>query len=148
MRRKNALELVHIYVCYVDAKSHAGAQCFVTFIDYYNRNLWAFVLKTKDQVLSVFKEFQARAERESKQKLKAVRTDIGGEYKGQLCCLVRTEAYMCLDIFYYAKQTTRIERETHFLALMESFRLLYIDEDYYNNALYHSVRNSAYILEP
>ena len=78
MRRKNALELVHIYVCYVDAKSHAGAQCFVTFIDYYNRNLWAFVLKTKDQVLSVFKEFQARAERESKQKLKAVRTDNGG----------------------------------------------------------------------
>ena len=69
MRRKNALELVHIYVCYVDAKSHAGAQCFVTFIDYYNRKLWAFVLKTKDQVLSVFKEFQARAKREFRMKV-------------------------------------------------------------------------------
>ena len=37
----------------------------------------------KDQVLSVFKEFQAKAERESRRKLKVVRTDNGGEYRGQ-----------------------------------------------------------------
>mgnify|MGYP007109646219 CR=1 FL=1 len=36
MRRKNALELVHTDVCCVDAKSHVGAQYFVTFIDDYN----------------------------------------------------------------------------------------------------------------
>ena len=29
MRRKVALELVHTNVCYVDAKSHAGAQYWV-----------------------------------------------------------------------------------------------------------------------
>ena len=45
--------------------------------------LWAFMLKTKDQVLSIFKEFQARAEREYGQKLKVVRTDNGGEYREQ-----------------------------------------------------------------
>ena len=44
----------------------------MTFIDDYTRKLWAFVLKSKDQVLSFFKEFQARAERESGQKLKVV----------------------------------------------------------------------------
>ena len=54
-----------------------------TFIDDYNRKLWAFVLKSKDQVLSVFKDFQARAERESRRKLKVVQTDNGGEYRGQ-----------------------------------------------------------------
>ena len=32
--------------------------------------------------MSVFKEFQARAERESRRKLKVVRTDNGSEYRG------------------------------------------------------------------
>ena len=44
-------------------------------IDDHSRKLWAFVLKSKDQVLSFFKEFHARAERESGRKLKVVRTD-------------------------------------------------------------------------
>ena len=43
-------------------KSHAGAQYFVTFIDDHSRRLWATPLKTKDQVLSVFKELHARVE--------------------------------------------------------------------------------------
>mgnify|MGYP000140798401 CR=1 FL=1 len=37
----------------------------MTFIDDFSQKLWASVLKSKDQVLSVFKEFQARAERET-----------------------------------------------------------------------------------
>ena len=78
-RREDALELLHIYVCYVDAPSHRGGQYFVTFIDDYNRKLWAFVLKVKDQVISFFKE---REERDSGRKLKAVRTDNNGEYRG------------------------------------------------------------------
>ena len=41
----------------------------------YSRKLLAFVLKMKDQVLSVFKEFQSKAEKESGLKLKAVWTD-------------------------------------------------------------------------
>ena len=83
MRRKNALELVYTHVCQVEAKSHAGAQYFVTFIDDYRRKLWASTLKTKDQVLFVFKELQVRAERESGQKLKAIQTNNGGEYTEQ-----------------------------------------------------------------
>ena len=55
----------------------------VTQIEDYNWKLWAFVLKTKNQVMSVFKEFQVRAERESGQKLKAVLTDNGSEYRGR-----------------------------------------------------------------
>ena len=73
---------MHTDICYVDVKSHAGAQYFVTFIDDYNRKLWAYVLKTKDQVLSIFKEFQARIERESGKKLKVVRTNNKGQYIG------------------------------------------------------------------
>ena len=47
------------------------------------RKLWVSPLKTKDQVLSVFKEFHARVERETGRKLKAVRADNRGEYRGQ-----------------------------------------------------------------
>ena len=50
---------------------------------------WATPLRTKDQVLSVFKELHARVERESGRKLKAVRADNGGEYRGQF------EEYYC-----------------------------------------------------
>ena len=80
MRRKSALELVHTDVCQDHEKSHVGAQYFLTFIDDYSRKLLVHTLKTKDQVISVLKELHARAERESKQKLKAVRTGKGGEY--------------------------------------------------------------------
>ena len=63
IRRKASLELVHTDVCQVDTKSHAGSQYFVNFIDDHNRKLWVSPLKTKDQVLSVLKEFHARVER-------------------------------------------------------------------------------------
>ena len=82
MRRKALLELVHTDVCQVDTKSHVGSQYFVTFIDDHNQKLWASPLKTKDQVLSVFKEFHTRLERETGRKLRAVRVYNGGEYRG------------------------------------------------------------------
>ena len=74
---------MHIDVCEVDTKSHAGLQYFVTFIDDRSHKLWASPLKMKDQVLSVFKDFHVRVERETSRKLKAVRVDNGGEYRGQ-----------------------------------------------------------------
>ena len=60
-----------------------GALYFVTFIDDHSRKVWGFALKTKDQVLDAFKELHARLERETGRKLKAVRADNGGEYRGQ-----------------------------------------------------------------
>ena len=53
------------------------------FIDDHSRKLWATPLKTKDQVLSVFKEFDARVERETDRKLKVIRADNGSEHRGQ-----------------------------------------------------------------
>ncbi|URE11220.1 hypothetical protein MUK42_06440 [Musa troglodytarum] len=50
--------------------------------DYNNRKVWAYALKTKDQVISVFKEFHARVERETERQLKCIRSDNGGEYIG------------------------------------------------------------------
>jgi len=57
---------------------------FVTFIDDHSRQVWAFVLKSIDQVLDVFKHLHAIVERELGRLLKCVRIDNDGEYKGPL----------------------------------------------------------------
>ena len=51
---------------------------FVTFIDDHSRKVWAFALKSKDQVLDVFKEFHVSVERETGRKIKCIRSDNGG----------------------------------------------------------------------
>jgi len=42
--------------------------------------MWVEMLKTKNEALAYFKKVKNRAEIESKNKLKAVRTDRGGEF--------------------------------------------------------------------
>lgn len=81
-RRKHILDLVHSDVCSTSERSLGGSQYFVTFIDDHSRKVWVYPLKTKDQVLQVFKEFHASVERASGRKLKCLRTDNGGEYIG------------------------------------------------------------------
>ena len=43
---------------------------------------WVYPLKSKDQVLDVFKQFEALSERQTGKKLKGIHTDNGGEYIG------------------------------------------------------------------
>ena len=66
----------------MSVRSIGGAKYFVTFIDDFSRKVWAFPLKSKDQVLSVFKQFQASVERETEKKIKCIRIDNGREYIG------------------------------------------------------------------
>ena len=81
-RRSHVLDLVHTDVCSMIDKSLGGALYFVSFIDDHSRKIWATCLKSKDQVLDVFKDFHARVERETGRKLKCIRADNGGEYRG------------------------------------------------------------------
>ena len=82
-RKSEILDLVHSDICgLMKTRTLGGSVYFVTFIDDHSRKLWVYTLKTKDQVLSVFKLFQALVERETGKKLKCIRTDNGGEYLG------------------------------------------------------------------
>ena len=80
--RKHIFDLVHSDICSMIEKSLGGALYFVTFIDDHSRKVWVSLLKTKDQVLEAFKEFQAKVERETERKLNCVRADNGVEYRG------------------------------------------------------------------
>ena len=81
-RKENVLDLIHSDLCGPLPKSLGGAKYFVTFIDDHSRKTWVYLLKTKDQVLEVFKQFLSLVERQTGKKLKCIRTDNGGEYTG------------------------------------------------------------------
>ncbi|WVY96494.1 hypothetical protein V8G54_028645 [Vigna mungo] len=81
-RKKHILDLVHSDVCSTFEKSLGGAQYFVTFIDDHSRKLWVYPLKRKDEVLRIFKEFHTSVERETGKKLRCLRSDNGGKYRG------------------------------------------------------------------
>ena len=55
-RKSGLLDLVHSDVCGpLKVKTFSGALYFITFIDDCSKKLWTYTLKTKDQVLDVFK---------------------------------------------------------------------------------------------
>ena len=75
------LELVHSDVCGpMPTVSLGGANYFVTFIDDFSRKVWAYPLKRKDEVLSVFKKFVTLVETETGKKVKCLCSDNNGEY--------------------------------------------------------------------
>ena len=61
-------------------KSAGGAEYFLTLTDDHTRYSWVYMLKTKDQAFEYFQEWKALVEKQSKYKLKTLRTDNGGEY--------------------------------------------------------------------
>ena len=81
-RKSHVLDLIHTDVCTMQSRTLGGAIYFVTFIDDHSRKVWAHALKTKNQVLDVFKELHTSLERETGRTLKCVRADNGGEYRG------------------------------------------------------------------
>jgi hypothetical protein len=75
------LELIHSYVCGpMTSTSISGYVYYVSFIDDYSHKTWVYLLKSKDEVFSKFKEFKSLIENLSKRKIKILRSDNGREY--------------------------------------------------------------------
>ncbi|CAI7803694.1 unnamed protein product [Closterium sp. NIES-54] len=63
--------------------SLSGSRYFLTIVDDNTRAVWMYPLKTKGEVAAaVLKEWMPRAQRESENKVKVIRTDNGGEFIG------------------------------------------------------------------
>ena len=56
-RKPDILDLVHTDVCTTQSNTLGGALYYVTFIDDHSRKVCAYALKSKDEVLDVFKDF-------------------------------------------------------------------------------------------
>ena len=81
-RESSPLDLVHSDVFGpMPHQSLGGASYFVSFIDDLTRKVWAYTIRTKDRVFSIFSEWLAMVENQTGRKLKCLRTDNEGEFK-------------------------------------------------------------------
>ena len=83
-RCSNVLELIHTDICGpFPTASWNGHTYFITFIDDYSRYGYLYLIHEKAQALEVFKIFKAVVENQLGKKIKAVKSDRGGEYYGR-----------------------------------------------------------------
>jgi hypothetical protein len=78
---EGVLEIIHSGVCGpMPSSSISGYVYYVSFIDDYSCKTWVYILKSKDEVFSKFKEFKDLIENISERNIKILRSDNGGEY--------------------------------------------------------------------
>jgi hypothetical protein len=75
------LELVHGDLCgTISPATSRGNKYFLLLVDDLNMYMWVDMVPSKDRAAAAIKDIQARVEGESGLKLKALRTDRGGEF--------------------------------------------------------------------
>lgn len=80
-RATEKLGLIHSDLCGpMSVSSFSGARYLLTFIDDFTRMTFGYFIKSKDEVLPVFKIFKKLVENQTNLKMKMLRTDNGREY--------------------------------------------------------------------
>ncbi|RDY06523.1 hypothetical protein CR513_09477, partial [Mucuna pruriens] len=84
MRAKDVLELIHTDICGpFSTTSWNGQQNFITFVNDYSRYGYLYLIHEKSQSLDIFKSFKVEVELQLGKKIKAIKSDRGGEYYGE-----------------------------------------------------------------
>ena len=84
IKSKEKLQLVYTDICGpMQTQSFGGSRYFITFTDDFSRYCKTYFLKQKNEALEKFKEFKQSIENESGLKIKALRSDRGGEYMSE-----------------------------------------------------------------
>ncbi|GJT32919.1 retrotransposon protein, putative, ty1-copia subclass [Tanacetum coccineum] len=79
-RAKDLLGLIHTDVCGpFGTVPREGTSYFITFIDDFSRYGFVYLMKHKHEVFETFKVFQNEVENQLGKKIKAIRSDRGGE---------------------------------------------------------------------
>ena len=79
-RAQELLELVHTDVCgLMSTQAKRGYEYFITFTDDYSR-YYVYLMRRKSEAFEKFKEFRAEVENQLGKRIKAIRSDRGGEY--------------------------------------------------------------------
>jgi hypothetical protein len=78
---KQVLELVHTDISGpFRVKSLGGARYFISFIDDFSRQTFVYFIHDKSEAFKKFRTFHQEMERHTKQKLRTLRSDNGGEF--------------------------------------------------------------------
>lgn len=82
-RSNETLELAHSDICGPkDVKSIGGSRYLLTFLDDFNHKVFAYFLKSKDELFEYFKIFMQLVETQTGKRIKIFRTDNGDEFCG------------------------------------------------------------------
>ena len=79
-RSTRRLDLIHSDLLEMPTRSVGGARYIITFLDDKSRYLDIAILGKKSESLDAFKEFVAKVETQTGEKVKRLRSDNGGEY--------------------------------------------------------------------
>ncbi|KAL5543220.1 hypothetical protein UlMin_010930 [Ulmus minor] len=60
--------------------SNSGFKYYIHFVDDFSRYTWIYPLKQKSDALSIFLQFKALVENQFDRKIKAIQSDVGGEF--------------------------------------------------------------------
>ena len=121
------LELVHSNICnFKIFTNRGGMKYFLTFIDYYSRYVFVYLLKSKDETFEKFMDFKARAKRQIGRNLKRQRSDREGEYWSKKFAAFHTEYGIEHEIIapYCPQSSGVVERKNRTLTEMINSMLL------------------------
>jgi len=80
-RSTEPLDLIHTDICDLKlVQTRGGKKYFITFIDDCSRFCYVYLLRSKDEALEAFKQYKVEVENQLGKKIKAIRSDRGGEY--------------------------------------------------------------------
>ncbi|KAI3796095.1 hypothetical protein L1987_38759 [Smallanthus sonchifolius] len=83
-RAARPLELISIDMCGpIQPTTHGDNKYFLLVVDDCTRYMWVYMLKTKYQAFDVFRTFKFKVENELGCKIKALKSDRGGEFLSQ-----------------------------------------------------------------
>ncbi|KAL0295139.1 UNVERIFIED_CONTAM: Retrovirus-related Pol polyprotein from transposon TNT 1-94 [Sesamum radiatum] len=78
---KGLLDLVHTDVCGpLSIPAREGFSYFITFTDDHSRYGYVYLMRYKSEAFGRFKEYRLEVENQTNRKIKALRSDQGGEY--------------------------------------------------------------------
>jgi hypothetical protein len=81
-RSTEPLDLIHSDICDLKfVQTRGGKKYFITFIDDCTRYCYVYLLKSKDEAIDMFKHYKNEVENQLSIKIKAIRSDRGGEYE-------------------------------------------------------------------
>ncbi|KAK8619616.1 hypothetical protein V6N13_135898 [Hibiscus sabdariffa] len=83
-RASYLLGLIHSDVCGpMNTQARGGYQYFITFTDDFSRYEYIYLMRHKSEALERFKEFKNEVQNQHDKRIKALRSDRGGEYLSQ-----------------------------------------------------------------
>lgn len=126
--------------------SLAGSKYFLTIIDDCSKKIFAYTIKSKSEVFEKFEEFKNFAENQTGKRIKAVRSDNGGEYDSKRFDKFAKENGIELQrtIPYTPQQNGVSERYNR--TIMERVRALLIESGLADNFWGEAVHTAVHLL--